>query len=310
MLRILILTITLSFTVYAKNSCNDLFKLSSEEQASSILASKISFSKKSEKINIIINNHLKLKGYSFHTKTIEGHKVYIINPGTNHKLSRLADYLERNYGVELGVSIGHTYKIDAGLEMLDEDLIITSVKDLLSDEVGAATRHELSHLWEISRFEQGDAHPVFSANIKSTTALFEQNIGYQHYITFGEIHAYARELHYSLWKYRNTTEAAKKQSIQADIDEAYSKLKNITSKLHERTKEISSNYKKFKVYKDDYIFELKTEGLSLEMARTEKSAKKQLQKIVDFIEEFSFLLNKTSISELEVMLKDFLKSLD
>ena len=140
--------------------------------------------------------------------------------------------------------------------------------------------------------------------------MFNQEFGYQHYITFGEIHAYARELHYSLWKYRHTKEASKKLSIQADIDEAYSKLKTITSKLYEETQKISQNYKKFKVYEDDYIFELKTDDLSLEMPKTEKSAKKQLLKMIDFIEEFNLMLNKTSISNLEDMLKDFLKSLN
>lgn len=305
-LFILLLLIT-NFAV-ANVTCDSHYSISIEKKIQNVINSqKTSLNTKAEKVHDLVAQTLKNRKILYRTADIDGFEAIIIKPSKTSKLGRFARYLDNNYQVKLAISFGLTGKIDAGLDMSDQGILLTSVQDILRGDIGPGTRHELSHLWELTASELNTPHPVFNANIRSESPMFKN--GYEHYITYGEVHAYSRELHYSLWKLRHAKNPEMKAAYELDVKEAYNRLKEITSQLKVKTESIHKNLRKYKVSKDDYTFFIKGSDWNMSIDQHLPKLKDQLKLIIDHLAQLEQKLESTHMSDLETILVEYLSSL-
>lgn len=236
-----------------------------------------------------------------------GDEIIVILPDTGSKLGRFAKSIKEKDGIDLAFSLALTGNLGAAFADGGTYLLLTSLNDIIRNDIGAATRHEFAHFFTFSQEDIGNLHLVFSAELKNSSKKMFSTYkleGYENYISFDEIHAYSVDLFHSLWKRGHLKNEEEVKIIDEEIEMVYLQLHQIASSLKNKIKYISN--KKIKNIENDAIkmlYELE-DGTTLTLPIGKLDFHEHLSYLISFFENFQKGLVK---AKNENKLKDFLR---
>lgn len=310
---ILIILIIIHSTLSA-GTCDDIFHGRIESEVKTIINSAdLEIKAQAKLIHSKISKLLDSRNILYKKSTFEGQAITYILPDSKSKLGRFASYLKNTFDYDLAFSYGMNIKIDGALCVSDENILLTSLQDIIRNEVGSGSRHELSHVWEAFAAEENIYHPILSSSIQGKKNMFNHRdmSGYETDLSFDETYAYANELHYSLFKFNRSSHKESKELINRDIEEASRRLKVITSQILIKLKQIkNSTYKNKKISDDDYFFYIEFDGQRLSIPKVGRSVDEHIDDLISYYSDLeNHLLKTMSPEQLEVFFSEMLAEL-